>query len=168
VFFDTILWHLISSTSSERERCLMLKGLSQSFIQSLFISIFSPFHLRSFHLHVLTSASDLRFDGGARINLRPGPKPEFYICRLHGPDANPKNRILDRPRPSNGDEPLLGYIKDLQWHMGVVSPWRRAASPPDLIRLPTCVDRLGSTGLQTRPMLRNLPVSNFLSLGTRS
>ena len=134
MLIGTILWHLISTTST-KGAVFNAQGQSQSFIQSLFISHFSPYHLRSFHHHALRSTSGLRFCGGALINLRPGPKPEFYICRLHGPDANPKNRLLERPGASNGYELFAGHIKDLQRHMGGVSPRHRPARSSDLIRL---------------------------------
>ena len=51
---------------------------------------------------------------------------------------------------------------------GTCKTRRRVARPPDLIRLRTCADSLGSTGLQTHPTSQSLPVSNFHSLGTLS
>lgn len=168
-FLGTTLGTL-SSLHPPESAVLKCSRPSQSFIQSLFISNFFPYHLWSFHHyhHALSSTSDLRFDGGALIDPRLGPKHQFYICRLHKPDTNPKNRFLERPRASSGDERLAGYIKDLQRHMGAVRLRTGPRGPPGLIRLLTCVDRLGSTGLQTHPTPQNLPASNFLSMGTPS
>ena len=109
--FSTILWHLIT-LHPPKTAVFNAHGLSQSLIQSPFLSNFFPYHLWSFHPHALTPTSDLRFDRGPLINPHPGPNPEFYVCRLYRPDANPENWFLERPGASNGDELHAGYIKD--------------------------------------------------------